>query len=164
VLGLNPFDQPNVAESKANTTRVLAEGTTAVTVDAPVAVRTWLSRVAPGDYVAVMAYVPPSPDADARLATLRRLLATRTGVAVTVGYGPRFLHSTGQLHKGGPPHGHFLQLVPPADRDAAIPGAPYGFAELLHAQADGDWEALTARGRPVLRIADWDALEREIGA
>jgi hypothetical protein len=109
-----------------------------------------------------MAYLPPSPDVDARLGTLRRALARRVGAAVTVGYGPRFLHSTGQLHKGGPPRGHFLQIVDGTADDLAIPGAPYGFGRLIAAQADGDREALRARGRPVLRVADLEALLAEV--
>jgi hypothetical protein len=83
-------------------------------------------------------------------------------VAVTIGYGPRFLHSTGQLHKGGPPRGHFLQIVDAGGDDLPIPGAAFGFGRLIAAQADGDREALRARGRPVLRVADLAALLAEL--
>jgi Phosphoglucose isomerase len=162
VLEVNPFDQPNVAESKANTARVLESSGAAVPADPPAAVHDWIAGVRGGDYAAVMAYLPPSPETDARLATLRRALARRTGVAVTVGYGPRFLHSTGQLHKGGPPRGHFLQIVDTVGDDLPIPGAAYGFGRLIAAQADGDREALQARGRPVLRVADFTALLAEV--
>jgi len=162
MLGVNPFDQPNVAESKANTTRVLQEGHEPEPADDPGMLRHWLAGVRQGDYLAVMAYLPPSRDTDGRLATVRRALAQRTGGAVTVGYGPRFLHSTGQLHKGGPPRGHFLQIVDTPTADVPIPGAAYGFARLIAAQADGDREALRARGRPVLRLRDLDQLMAEV--
>jgi len=162
VLEVNPFDQPNVAESKANTARVLRSSGAAAPADSPAAVHDWIAAVRGGDYAAVMAYLPPSPETDARLATLRRALARRTGVPVTIGYGPRFLHSTGQLHKGGPPRGHFLQIADTAGDDLPIPGAAYGFGRLIAAQADGDREALRARGRPVLRVADFPALLAEV--
>jgi hypothetical protein len=162
ILSVNPFDQPNVAESKANTGRVLASGAPPTPADPPGAVRGWLSGIRPGDYVAVMAYVPPDAAMDRRLAALRGGIGQRAGVAVTVGYGPRFLHSTGQFHKGGPPRGHFLQIVDAPALDVPIPGAPYGFRRLIAAQADGDLEALRARARPVLRVADLDGLEREL--
>jgi glucose-6-phosphate isomerase len=159
ILGVNPFDQPNVAESKRNTGRVLAEGTPPSPADPPDAVARWLEGPRPGDYVAVMAYLPPDPAVDARLAALQRGLRERTGVAVTAGYGPRFLHSTGQLHKGGPPRGHFLQIVDRPREEVPIPGESYGFARLIAAQAEGDLQALHARGRPVVRVNDWAQLE-----
>jgi hypothetical protein len=111
-----------------------------------------------------MAYLPPSLATDARLAELRRALGRRLRVAVTLGYGPRFLHSTGQYHKGGPPRGHFLQLVDRSEAETPIPGASYGFRQLIAAQADGDLEALRARGRPAIRVDDWDRLRQEVGA
>jgi hypothetical protein len=104
-----------------------------------------------------MLWGPPMPDTDARLASARRALARRTAVPVTVGYGPRFLHSTGQLHKGGPARGHFLQVMAPA-RELPIPGKAYGFGRLIEAQADGDRAALLTRGRPVMRLPNLDAL------
>jgi len=162
ILGVNPFDQPNVAESKANTGRVLASGRPPTPADPAGAVRPWLGGVRRGDYIAVMAYVAPQAAMDRRLAALRGAIARRAGVAVTLGYGPRFLHSTGQLHKGGPPRGHFLQIVDAPAGDVPIPGAPYGFRQLIAAQADGDLEALRARGRPILRVADLDGFEREL--
>jgi hypothetical protein len=163
VLQVNPFDQPNVAESKANTDRVLKAGAPPGAADGRAAMRTWLGGTRPGDYVAIMAYLPPSPTTDRDLAELRRALTRRLGVAVTVGYGPRFLHSTGQYHKGGPPRGHFLQIVDQPGPETPIPGAPYGFERLIAAQADGDRDALQARGRPVIRVDDWSALREEIG-
>jgi hypothetical protein len=92
------------------------------------------------------------------MADLRRVLADRLPAAITVGYGPRYLHSTGQLHKGGPPRGHFLQLLDPPKRDLAIPGEAYTFGQLLAAQAEGDRDALTRRGRRVLQVVDIDEL------
>jgi hypothetical protein len=162
ILGVNPFDQPNVAESKANTARVLAAGGAPTAAEPPRAVHRWLGGVRSGDYVALMAYLAPSAEADRRLGALRRAVARRAGVAVTLGYGPRFLHSTGQLHKGGPPRGHFLQIVDTPATRVPIPGAPFDFGQLIAAQADGDLEALRARGRPTLRVADLDGLEREL--
>jgi len=162
ILNVNPFDQPNVAESKTNTARMLKEPPGDSAADDPEALPHWLAGVGEGDYVAVTAYVPPSRETDGRLALLRRAMAQRTGGVVTVGYGPRFLHSTGQLHKGGPPRGHFLQIVDRPVVDVPVPGAPYGFARLIAAQADGDREALQARGRPVLRLRDLDRALGEV--
>jgi glucose-6-phosphate isomerase len=159
VLEVNPFDQPNVAESKQNTKRVLAdpEG-----IGPPEYLRrhdiaAFLEAVRPGDYVAVLAFLPPSEENDRRLATVAKALRDRLEAPVTVGYGPRFLHSTGQLHKGGPPRGHFIQLLPADGDDEAIPGEPHSFGDLIAAQAQGDRLALAARGRPVLRVSDLDA-------
>jgi len=109
-----------------------------------------------------MAYLAPTSETDGRLALVQRALAQRTGGAVTVGYGPRFLHSTGQLHKGGPPRGHFLQVVDQPAVDVGIPGVEYGFARLIAAQADGDREALRRRGRPVLRLRDLEQVIAEV--
>jgi hypothetical protein len=159
ILGVNPFDQPNVAESKANTARVLATGAAPSPPDGRPALARWLDGPRPGDYVALMAYLPPDPATDARLAALQRALGERLRVPVTVGYGPRFLHSTGQLHKGGPPRGHFLQIIDRPTEDLPIPGESYGFGRLIGAQAEGDLQALRARGRPVVRIEDWATLE-----
>jgi hypothetical protein len=162
IMGVNPFDQPNVAESKAHTARVLAGDVPPAPPDPPAAVEKWLEGVRPGDYISVMAFLAPGPATDARLASLQRALGARLGVAVTVGYGPRFLHSTGQLHKGGAPTGHFLQIVDRPAEDAPIPGERYGFARLLAAQAEGDLQALRARGRPVVRVEGWSPVERLI--
>ena len=107
-----------------------------------------------------MAYLPPTPENDRRLAAIRLRLRDRLRVATTLGYGPRFLHSTGQLHKGGPPVGHFLQIVDRVRDDLPIPGEPFGFGELEAAQAEGDLVALRGRGRPVIRIDDLGLLER----
>ncbi len=156
VLRVNPFDQPDVAESKARATQLL-EGKT---VPEPIPqlrhqdIVEFSDAVRPGDYVAVLAYLPPNEDNDARLEELARALRDRLGVAVTVGYGPRYLHSTGQFHKGGPPRGHFIQLLDPTDEDVSVPGAAYSFGALMSAQAAGDRAALTALGRRVLLVLD----------
>ena len=108
-----------------------------------------------------MAYLPPTPENDRRLAAIRLRLRDRLKVATTLGYGPRFLHSTGQLHKGGPPVGHFLQITRARRATiCAIPGEPFGFGELEAAQAEGDLRALRSRGRPAIRIDDPALLER----
>ncbi len=167
-MGVDPFDQPNVAESKANTDRVLKElaGGAAPEPAAGLeglagAVRGWAAGIGPGDYVALLAYLAPGAGHDGLLARLRRAIGGGRGVATTAGYGPRFLHSTGQLHKGGPPSGVFLQLETTDDRDAAIPGAGLTFGRLKLAQALGDHRALRARGRLVLRVRVREAeLER----
>jgi transaldolase/glucose-6-phosphate isomerase len=156
VLRVNPFDQPNVAESKSRTKEVLGSQ---VAIAPPASlsrdeVTAFLGAVRPGDYVAVQAYLEPCDHNDERLRRLCGALRERLGAVVTSGYGPRYLHSTGQLHKGGPPRGHFIQLVEPHAADLAIPGVSYGFATLIAAQAEGDLLALRARGRPVLRSGD----------
>ncbi|HUK21740.1 MAG TPA: hypothetical protein VLV45_09305 [Gemmatimonadales bacterium] len=152
ILGINPFDQPNVAESKANTERVLA----AQTAPAPPAgareLAAFWERIQPGDYVALMAYLPPTNENDRTLGTIQQRLRDRLRVATTLGYGPRFLHSTGQLHKGGPAVGHFIQITQHAARDVSIPGKPFTFGQLELAQAEGDLQALRKRGRPALRL------------
>jgi glucose-6-phosphate isomerase len=162
LLHINPFDQPNVAESKANTDAVLRGGPSPVAVTEAGApeLAALLRAVRPGDYIALMAYLPMSAGNDRRLAAIRRRLRDQHGVATTLGYGPRLLHSTGQLHKGGPPIGHFIQIVEQQGEDLAIPGRPYSFGQVARAQADGDLLALRRRGRPALRLAGLDLLER----
>jgi hypothetical protein len=160
ILHINAFDQPNVAESKQNTKAVLA-GHEPPTPSATAAeLDRFLAAIKPGDYLAIMAYLPATPENDRRLATARGRLRDRLRVATTVGYGPRFLHSTGQLHKGGPPVGHFLQITERVDQDVPIPGMPYTFGQLEAAQAEGDLRALRARGRPAIRIDGLALLER----
>ncbi|MEV5692958.1 glucose-6-phosphate isomerase [Micromonospora globbae] len=167
VLGIDPFNQPNVTESKENTNKILASGLPAETpsftegaieVYAPagapgdlVGVLRWLlDGMGDGGYVAVMAYLDRFADADA--ARLRPLLAAASGRPVTFGWGPRFLHSTGQYHKGGPQVGSYLQLTGAVADDLPVPGKPYTFGELQAAQAAGDRQALAGRNRPVLRL------------
>ena len=172
VLGIDPFDEPNVQEAKDATARVLEEyerlgrlpepelvarangvgvlGAAAASVEA--ALREFLEQVRPGDYLALQAYLPYQPAVQAALGALRVHLRDRLRVATTLGFGPRFLHSTGQLHKGGPDTGLFLQLVSEDPEDVAIPGRPYSFGVLKRAQALGDLRALEARGRRVRRV------------
>jgi glucose-6-phosphate isomerase/transaldolase/glucose-6-phosphate isomerase len=154
-LGIDPFDEPNVAESKANTNTVLESlPLPEVETADPRSVHGWLREtVRPGDYVSLQAYLPYHGSGD--LERLRRAVRDGLGgVAVTAGYGPRFLHSTGQLHKGGPNEVVAVQLV---RRSAApsvpIPSFPYDFNTLIEAQAIGDHRSLLDHGRRVLRVA-----------
>lgn len=163
-LGVDPFDEPNVTESKQNTARVL-ENLPLAAVDAADGkeLTDWLrSAFRPGDYVSVQAYLPYGQDD--RLERLRRgLRAGLDGAAVTAGYGPRFLHSTGQLHKGGPNSVLAVQLVPRTpSADLPIPGYGYDFGTLLAAQSVGDYQSLMDHDRRVLRIALDDL--SEVGA
>lgn len=155
-LGIHPFDQPNVQESKDNTKRILGqvqrEGHLPF-VDNRVTLEELCNKMKPGAYVAVLAYVRPSPKIDAALRALRKRIIARHHVATTGGYGPRYLHSTGQLHKGGPSNGVFLELIETSGRDVKIPGVTYSFGTLAQAQAVGDVQSLQAHGRPVLQIA-----------
>jgi transaldolase / glucose-6-phosphate isomerase len=152
VLGINPFDQPNVQEAKDATNRVLAEGAE----DQPDAtddeLRSLLGGLGAPSYLAVMGYVEPARDFDAAVSELRQVVRDATQSATTFGYGPRFLHSTGQLHKGGPPTGRFLQLVHDSGPDVDIPEADHGFTRLKHAQAIGDLETLRAHDLPAARV------------
>ena len=142
-LGINPFDQPNVAEAKAATNDVLA-GEAGDVPTSPLA--EVLGSVRPGDYLSLQAYVDPEAPEVAELEELRLGLQERHRVATTFGIGPRFLHSTGQLHKGGPPTGVFLQVVGDDPVDAEIPGRDLTFGRLKHAQADGDLITLHRHG------------------
>jgi hypothetical protein len=149
-LRINPFDQPDVAAAKAATQAVLDAGEVP---DVPVnPVADALAAVGPGDYVAIHAYVDPASPVVATLEAARLAIRDRLAVATTTGLGPRFLHSTGQFHKGGPPSGVFLQVVGDDPDDVQIPGAPYGFATLKQAQAAGDLATLHERGLRAARI------------
>ncbi len=148
VLGINPFDQPNVQEAKDNTQRVLQEGSPDLD---PGDLDALLDGIVPPRYVAFMAYLPYSDAVETGIARLRERLVREHGVATTFGYGPRFLHSTGQLHKGGPPTGAFVQIVDEPSTDVEIPGEPYTFATLIRAQADGDLQTLRSHGLDAVR-------------
>ncbi|MGH2685317.1 MAG: glucose-6-phosphate isomerase [Actinomycetota bacterium] len=150
VLGINPFDQPNVAEAKAATATVLEEGLPDVAEEP---LEKLLADVGPGDYLAIHAYVDPGSDVVERLQRARVALRDRLKVATTLGIGPRFLHSTGQLHKGGPPTGVFVQVVGDDHIDVPIPGQDYGFSTLKQAQAAGDLAALEAKGLRAARVS-----------
>jgi transaldolase/glucose-6-phosphate isomerase len=172
-LGIDPFDEPNVKESKDNTRRVLdhyvKNGTladeSATAADDGISVfgapgrqsidsalTDFLSAVRPGDYVALMAYVTPSSENEAALQRLRVAIRDEHRVATTLGFGPRFLHSTGQLHKGGPDSGLYIQVTTDDAIDVAIPGQPFTFSILKQAQAQGDLQSLRDHGRRVIRL------------
>lgn len=155
IIAVNPFDQPNVQAAKDMTDSVLeAYKATGKLPDSDTggSVEELLDGLTKGDYLAIMPYVSQTPETDRAFETLRRRIVEKYGVATTLGYGPRFLHSTGQLHKGGPSSGVFLQVTTSHGNDIAIPGAPYSFGTLVDAQALGDREALAAAGRRVARL------------
>jgi transaldolase/glucose-6-phosphate isomerase len=152
MLEVNPFDQPNVQEAKERTTAVLSghdqgfePGTGPVGT-----VEELLAGAQEGDYIAIQAFIDPQREDELESLVTR---AHETGCVVTPGLGPRYLHSTGQLHKGGPPKGRFIQVVDDPGEELEIPGRPFGFAKLIRAQADGDFAALRERGRPIVRVS-----------
>jgi transaldolase/glucose-6-phosphate isomerase len=158
-LGINAFDQPNVQESKDNTKRLLEEYRASskltegefATVGDDAALAALLGKVKSGDYVALTEYFAETHGRDERIAEIREAIARELRVATTTGYAPRFLHSTGQLHKGGADNGVFLQLTADSP-DVPIPNEPFGFAVLARAQAIGDFESLASRNRRRLRV------------
>ncbi|HVF89611.1 MAG TPA: bifunctional transaldolase/phosoglucose isomerase [Blastocatellia bacterium] len=187
ILGINPFDQPNVQESKDNTKALLEEferegrlaeqellaeeGGLRIYADAamktllatPVlegesgpslasVISLHLASVRLGDYVALTAYIEETPEHDLLLREIRLAIRDNLRVATTVGYGPRFLHSTGQFHKGGPPSGVFIQITSDDPEDVPIPGRPYGFSVLKRAQALGDFQSLASRNLRAIRF------------
>jgi phosphoglucose isomerase-like protein len=151
VLGINPFDQPDVQSAKDRTNALLS-GHVPVTVTEPRSEGTvdgLLAEARPGRYIAIQAFIDPAREAE--LEPLIRQ-ARATGAAVSVGLGPRYLHSTGQLHKGGPDTGLFIQVVDDLGEELPIRGRKFGFRTLIAAQADGDFAALVERGRKIVRI------------
>jgi len=150
ILAINPFDQPDVQSAKDMTGRILASGDDPL-VEPVGSAEELFSQAQPGDYVAILAFVNPTREAEAKLDELAER-ARQTGCVVTHGFGPRYLHSTGQLHKGGPPTGLFLQVVDDTGDELPIPNQPFGFAKLIRAQAAGDFASLQERGRRVARI------------
>ena len=155
LLGIHPFDQPSVQAAKDETDRVLAEHRDSgrlPQVESPDSLWQLLDRAEPGDYLAIMVYARPTLELDGALASLRQRVLERHRIATTLGYGPRFLHSTGQLHKGGPDSGLFLQLTEGHKEELSIPGEEYSFSVLADAQALGDLRALQALGRRVARV------------
>jgi hypothetical protein len=199
VLGIDPFDQPNVEEAKQLTRDLLIaaehgrqpaappppiaeDESLALHGDAPLRLTAsddgvvgelarHLARRKPTSYLALQAFIAATPARDEALARIRALLLARTGRATTAGYGPRFLHSTGQLHKGGSPIGWFVQLTSDHPDDRPIPGWAYTFGQLIDAQAAGDFAAIESHDLPILRVhlgADVDAglaaLERALAA
>jgi hypothetical protein len=147
-LGINPFDQPNVQEAKDNTGRILKEGLP----ELPSGDLATVLDASPPQYVAITGFVKPSDEFDAAVDELRVKIRDRTKATTTFGYGPRYLHSTGQYHKGGPPNGVFLQLYHRGEEDVEIPEAGYSFEHLKLAQALGDAQTLHEHGLPVVRI------------
>jgi transaldolase/glucose-6-phosphate isomerase len=174
-LGVNPFDEPDVARAQDNTAALLASwkkskrlpewpadaeenGLVLMTHTGKRSagfgqgLQAFLGEAVAGDYVAILAYLTPTADTWSRLQELRTLLRDRLKLATTVGFGPRYLHSTGQLHKGGRPNGIFIQLTGEDKDDMAIPGAGYGFSTLKAAQALGDLQTLRDAGRRIVRV------------
>ena len=154
-MGINPFDQPNVQQAKDMTEKVLGRFVTTgkrPALDDYGSLQQLLDSAAKGDYLAVMAYVHQTPPVDRALDALRKKIGQKYGIAVTVGYGPRFLHSTGQLHKGGPGSVLSLQLTMDHQPDLPVPGANYTFGLVADAQAAGDLEALLASHRRAARV------------
>jgi transaldolase/glucose-6-phosphate isomerase len=200
VMGIDPFDQPNVEEAKQVTRDLLAKaerGEASAASPTPLAsgeglvlygdaalqlttpdggvvgelARHLARRKTSTAYLALQAFIAPTPARDATMARIRALLRDRTGRPTTAGYGPRFLHSTGQLHKGGTPSGWFIQLTSDHPVDRPIPGWAYTFGQLIDAQAAGDFAAIESHDLPILRVhlgADVDAglaaLERALTA
>ncbi len=194
VIGVDPFDEPNVTEAKTATRgvldRFLAEGAFAAakpvaaggafSIEAPPAIATalgaragrdaaaWLPALLalakPGDYLALLAYMRRTPERHERIERLRLALRNSSHLATTTGWGPRFLHSTGQLHKGGPNTGIFVQLTCEEGAELAIPGEKYGFGALRRAQYEGDYEVLARRERRVIRVNLGSEVERGLDA
>lgn len=160
VLGVHPFNQPDVQRNKRVTAELLSAFARTGALPAAETVpagdlsawRAFLARARAGDYVALQAYLAPTAATAGALQALRAALRDGLGVATTVGFGPRFLHSTGQLHKGGPDSGLCVQLVDGATPDLPVPGQAYSFGALIQAQSLGDYAALQERGRRVLRL------------
>ena len=163
VLGIDPYDQPDVELAKELARQAMAhpsspEGLGVPTVrvtDTPALARAlseWTGSCRPGDYVGIQAYLAPTAESLADLQQIRGRLLRRLRVATTFGFGPRFLHSTGQLHKGGPNTGLFLQIVDTPAKDLDVPGAGYTFGQLIRSQSLGDYQALQQKHRRVLRV------------
>ncbi len=166
VLGIHPFNQPDVQLTKDLTLSAMEKGKEAtetvkglfdsVSIGEEKAcatgIKSLFSKAAPGDYIAVQAYLPPTPEITLALHNVRSALLKRHRLATTLGFGPRFLHSTGQLHKGGPNTVFAIQIVDEPEQDIPVPETDYTFATLIEAQSMGDYHALQQRERRVLRI------------
>jgi transaldolase/glucose-6-phosphate isomerase len=166
VLGINPFDQPDVQLAKDLARQSMEKGTVSeIQVSESIetvaigevevlgnAIREWLALAHEGDYVGIQAYLAPTRETTETLQKIRQEILIRLRLATTIGYGPRFLHSTGQLHKGGPNKGLFLQLVDEPSEDIGIPETDYTFGALIKAQAIGDYQALKRYKRRILRV------------
>lgn len=155
ILGVHPFDQPDVQRAKDNTTRLLADYNRTEVAPSLLPVSSLSELIAqskPTDYFAITAYVEQTQEFEDAIARLRSRVNREFGIATTFGYGPRYLHSTGQLHKGGTESGLFLQLTQSGDADVRIPGEAFSFRVLAVAQAKGDLDELASLGRPVARV------------
>jgi len=155
ILSINPFDQPDVQATKQATHHVLQQYVTSGKLPQAGARGSFadlMAKASAGNYLAIMAYTQETADVDRITADIRRKVVERYHIATTLGYGPRYLHSTGQLHKGGPETGLFLLVTTDHEKDLAIPGEPYTFGTLADAQAMGDFQALQSLGRPIVRI------------
>jgi glucose-6-phosphate isomerase len=149
ILEINPFDQPDVQAAKDRTSEVLARGDADLEPES--SPDELFAQAREGDYVCIQAFVDPSPQNEDKVLALAARAREATGCVVTHGFGPRYLHSTGQLHKGGPNTGLFLQVVDDTGDELPIPGREFGFGRLIRAQAAGDYESLQERGRRVAR-------------
>jgi len=163
VFGINPFDEPNVQEAKDNTKRILdkyarekkmpvGERWVRSHPELPSILKDFLESLKPGDYLGLNAFLSPSAENRHALQRIRSLLVNRFHVATTLGFGPRYLHSTGQIHKGGPAHCSFVQITSDDADELAIPGKSYSSGVLKSAQALGDYQALKDKGRRIIRI------------
>jgi transaldolase / glucose-6-phosphate isomerase len=148
ILQINPFDQPDVQAAKDKTKEVLASGEDPQ-LEPEGSLDELLARAAPPNYIAIQAFIDPVRERE-----LQPLIGRghETPCVVTHGLGPRYLHSTGQLHKGGPPTGLFVQVVDDTGEEIPIPGQDFGFGRLIRAQAEGDYRSLRERGRPIVRV------------
>jgi transaldolase/glucose-6-phosphate isomerase len=165
ILGIHPFNQPNVQMAKDLAKKMMEKVENGIVnkEDADLisadnygelipALKSWINQAKKGDYIAIQAYLAPTPKTTQILQNIRMELLIHTKLATTIGYGPRFLHSTGQLHKGGPNSGLFLQIIDEPDEDLPVPETNYTFRSLIQAQALGDYQALKHLKRRVLRI------------
>jgi glucose-6-phosphate isomerase len=148
ILEINPFDQPDVQAAKDKTKEVLASGEDP-RLEPTGSLDELLARADPPNYIAIQAFIDPMRERELQPLIDR---GHETGCVVTHGLGPRYLHSTGQLHKGGPPTGLFVQVVDDTGEEIPIPGEDFGFGRLIRAQAEGDYRSLEERGRPIVRI------------
>ncbi len=151
ILGINAFNQPDVQAAKDRTNEILASGE-APDIEPSGSVQELLSGASKGDYVCVQAFVDPTDENERTIMRLVGRARAETGCVTTHGFGPRYLHSTGQLHKGGPPIGRFVQVVDDTGDEVKIPGKKFGFGKLIRAQAAGDFALLKERGRPIVRV------------
>jgi transaldolase/glucose-6-phosphate isomerase len=152
ILEINPFDQPDVESAKVKTRAILASGEKSPVEPTAGGFEALCQQAQPGDYFCIQAFVDTSAANEERVLALADRAREATGCVVTHGFGPRYLHSTGQLHKGGPNIGVFLQIVDDTGDELPIPGQEFGFGRLIRAQADGDFESLRERGRRFARV------------